>query len=111
MQSSQQEVSSAICGFAATAKLSISSSEARCSLWLSIAKLALSPRYGIKATCPLRPSILCGVTGACFFAVPCPPPISVPWGKGWQGGATVNCTEEQGGEGIRREGGTGGSDP
>lgn len=104
MQLPQQEVSSAICGFAATAKLSISSSKARCSLWLSTARLALSPRCGMKATCPLGPSILCGVIGACFFAVPCSPPTSAPWGNCCAGGATVDCTEEQEGEGVRREG-------
>lgn len=107
MQPSQQEVSSAICGFAASAKLSISSFEARCSLWLSTARLALSPRCGMKTTCPSGPSILRGVAGACFFAVTCSPPTSVPWGKGWLGGVTVGRTEGQGGEGVRREEGTG----
>lgn len=44
VQPSQQEVSSAICGFTASARLSISSLEAGCSLWLSTARMALLPR-------------------------------------------------------------------
>lgn len=75
---------------------------------LSTARLALSPRCGMKATCPLGPSILCGVTRAYSFAIPCSLPTLVPWGKSWLG---VDCTEGQGGEGLRREGGTGDSDP
>lgn len=44
MQPSQQEVSSAICGFTASVRLSISSLEAGCSPWLGVARLASLPR-------------------------------------------------------------------
>ena len=51
MQPSQQEVSSAICGFTASVRLSISSLEAGRSPWLSTARLASPPRCAAQMWC------------------------------------------------------------
>lgn len=102
MQPSQQEVSSAICGFTASLRLSISSLEAhhgsaqqgwhRCP--------DVQSRCATRATCP---SILCRMAGACFSAFPCSPPTSVPLGKAGLG-ASMGGT---GGREVRRDGGKG----
>lgn len=102
MQPSQQEVSSAICGFTASLRLSISSLEAHRGSaqqgWRSCPDV--QSRCAARATCP---SILCGMAGACFSAFPCSPPTSVPLGKAGLG-ASMGGT---GGREVRRDGGKG----
>lgn len=108
MQPSQQEVSSAICGFAAIAKLSISISAARCSQHCRagiVTQMWHESHMPFGALHPLR-----GHWGLFLCRSLLSTHLS-PLGEILARGAPVDCTGGQGGERLRREGGTGDSDP